>query len=907
MTPLPTPTLAVVIGVTDYLDESIESLPAAQVDAVRFARAIRNWGIPESHIFLFLNAQKKEIDDFFEYLSEREESYKLLFYFSGHGYREASSVPKSYLLFSDSNTRSNFFSLDSAIEKINKLNTTESYILIDACYVRINSLLNPKLEEEIKGQKISRKSFFCLLSSGVQESFESEKEQYGYFTEALLHSLCKIRSSEGSPTQLLSDICKEMEAKGLPLPEMYNIGSQKISFISPAFSSAEKSRWVPRHAFVAKIQDALIQQRGKTVCLIGESGSGKSVIGRLLESEKLKTIYLSFPHLSSKSFDPIDYLALAIKERFRGIFSESASSDLILHQFGKRFPFYLVILDQLERVSPEQLNRLLSLSLRMQFLFISNQSISPSADQEFRKNLVYLEAAPFSYAEGEALIKKILPDCFEKECALIHSASQGNPAKMRKIALSLSKPTAFESGEMEEGLKKAIAAIFSTGFYIDEPLFIKTFNLNETSLSFLKEIGLITHTENGWIPHEYFLSEFQAEEVEIDAQATLDYWCQQIEETPQHVQAAKSLILSVKCFGYQEKVEHFLKMAFYALYPRRKEHLSDFIDGAEIFLSLPKMTETTIFLAEIFLELREFERAYSLLNMPATSEEQSHRARLCQAQGFWRMGRLQESIVLCSEFVEKIKDSSLITHCHFTRGVAHFLKGNWEESLADFTKIYKNSQESHYVGRAQCMLGTILGIRGIDFQRGKEYLESGTRLLVKLKDISGAWMGWNNLGEIFWRHGEYKTASFYLEKALESFHGHEGAQLETLRNLLHLHLRMSGPFSKSVSDLLLEIDSLNWNQSEFFVRMQMYNALSTAYIFRKNNKQALYFLKRAITDTAKHAEHHIYTQANLSLFYHWQGKEEKSKAYLNKTLALAKKGNNPLAVARLENDLALLR
>src|SRR5579885_1377141 len=259
------PTFAIVIGVSHYFQKNIASLPAAQVDAVHFARSLKNWGIPESQIALFLNADAEmdAIDDFFAFLAEKKENYKLLFYFSGHGYRDASSIPKSYLLFHDSYIKDNkcysSLSLDSVIKKISKLSALESYILIDACYLRINSLLNPKLEEEIKGQKISHKSLFCLLSSGVQESFESEKDQYGYFTVALLNSLCKMRTSECSPTQLLNDICKEMKAKSLPFPEMYNIGNQKISFISHSGLASEKHLLVRRYECIAKIQDALIQ------------------------------------------------------------------------------------------------------------------------------------------------------------------------------------------------------------------------------------------------------------------------------------------------------------------------------------------------------------------------------------------------------------------------------------------------------------------------------------------------------------------------------------------------------------------------------------------------------------------------------------------------------------------------
>ncbi len=51
------PTLAVVIGVTRYFHQGIVPLPAAQVDAVHFARALHHWGVDEAGIFLLLNEE----------------------------------------------------------------------------------------------------------------------------------------------------------------------------------------------------------------------------------------------------------------------------------------------------------------------------------------------------------------------------------------------------------------------------------------------------------------------------------------------------------------------------------------------------------------------------------------------------------------------------------------------------------------------------------------------------------------------------------------------------------------------------------------------------------------------------------------------------------------------------------
>ena len=50
-------TIVVAIGISRYQQDSIPCLPAAEMDAIAFARSLRNWGIPESNIHLFQTQQ----------------------------------------------------------------------------------------------------------------------------------------------------------------------------------------------------------------------------------------------------------------------------------------------------------------------------------------------------------------------------------------------------------------------------------------------------------------------------------------------------------------------------------------------------------------------------------------------------------------------------------------------------------------------------------------------------------------------------------------------------------------------------------------------------------------------------------------------------------------------------------
>ncbi|MGA8165145.1 MAG: caspase family protein [Waddliaceae bacterium] len=129
-------TIAIVIGISHYQQKGIPSLPAAERDAVNFARALRNWRISEENIFLLLNqdASKEIVDNFFTMLLAREEHAKFIFYFCGHGHRTQGKMPRSFLMFSDTLLTSdhclNAFSLDGLFERVAKMNMLESYLFI---------------------------------------------------------------------------------------------------------------------------------------------------------------------------------------------------------------------------------------------------------------------------------------------------------------------------------------------------------------------------------------------------------------------------------------------------------------------------------------------------------------------------------------------------------------------------------------------------------------------------------------------------------------------------------------------------------------------------------------------------------------------------------------------------------
>ena len=159
-------TVAIVIGVSQFENSKLETLPGARNDAILFANSLRNWGLEEKdiHLFLDLEASSETIVSCFEQLAALNEPFKLTFCYCGHGSRSLLPHPQSYLHLYDGK-----LSLDELLKSIYRLNAQENYLFIDACHLRINSLVNPELEREIQGKGDSRKSLFCLLSSGIEQ------------------------------------------------------------------------------------------------------------------------------------------------------------------------------------------------------------------------------------------------------------------------------------------------------------------------------------------------------------------------------------------------------------------------------------------------------------------------------------------------------------------------------------------------------------------------------------------------------------------------------------------------------------------------------------------------------------------------------------------------------------------
>lgn len=689
-----TPIYAFVIGISNYLSNDFVPLPAAHSDADHFYRLLIQQGLPPTNIFL-LNTPYVTSEQFFksvEKLTSLMTPFQLLFYFCGHGYRSEGETPLSYLIFSDSEVDQghciNCIQLEMLLQNFCNMKTTALYFFIDACHLRLNSVFNPKLIEEIQGKKESNKALFCLFSSGIFPSYESIQHQYGYFTEALIKALGIIQTDR-SPEALYRLIQKELKKNNLPQPEMYNIGMHTLDV---------------------------------------------------------------FPKISRQQ-------------------------------------------------------------------------------------------------------------------------------------------------STEKEIKRAMGAIYSCGIVIDEALLCTVFDIEMETFKELEYLKYIFYEKGSWQPHDKLIEIVEREGVKLEPKLTKSYWFQQFNELLNHFEAAIHFVMSIQCFGYEPIYDDSLQSAYKILYKKTSQTLEILKKSADIYKNGIE-SKSGRYLAEILIDLQQFELSKAILNIELTSEMTTY----CHL--LWRTGCFFDCIDKATKILETLSNAQTKIPYLWHRGTAHYLIGDWNKAQSDFSYIERYSNNSIYKGRSLCLLGTINGIRGIHFKESKAKIENSIKIVMKNGDTGGAWVCWNNLGEMMGKAGDFGLSQLYLKKALDTSQEVENNNmtLETLRNFVQLELRKPNSSPSLIQVLLEQIELLLTKPIEIFESMQIYNTLCSAYLFLDSPKIAQHYLKKAIPLTVLSKEYHIYTLSNLAKVCKKYKLKEKSNAYFQEALALARAGNNLFAIQELKQD-----
>jgi len=191
-------TKALVIGIGDYRDTTIEQLPGAIEDARAFAEALsRNEDI-EVKIRKNLTLSEMNVE-LSKWSREGEAEDTIILYFAGHGY---TLKDEAYLIPSDANSgyiRDNpdkvAYNLAKGLKELSEnIRAKEVLIIIDACYSGslikgARPLQDVRISEHSIDSLIKEKGYVFLLSSKSNETSGQMDDGRGHFTHYLLKGI----------------------------------------------------------------------------------------------------------------------------------------------------------------------------------------------------------------------------------------------------------------------------------------------------------------------------------------------------------------------------------------------------------------------------------------------------------------------------------------------------------------------------------------------------------------------------------------------------------------------------------------------------------------------------------------------------------------------------------------------
>lgn len=839
-------TFAVVIGISSYESEKLSDLPAAPLDALRFGRALVHYGIPCSQCFFLFEAVtlKQQVEHIVAQLAMESEPFDLIFYFCGHGYRSDVPTPRSYLLFSNSIDHpsgfQNAMNIEDLLLRLCQTKAKDVYLFIDACAIRINSIINPSLQEEMQGNPAVKKGLFCLSSSGIFPSYESARNQAGFFTTNLLKGFSYIRKTGASITTLIHFIRDQLEQLNLPMPEMYNIETSTLSFLKPLPSSIFNGI-IFRRELIAAFQDLLIENPGRKIVIVGDTGSGKTTFAKQLLSKQLRII--SYDSNENKNFLPGTILI------FDEIHSNALEADL--HVF-----------------------------------FHSEDSKLVDCPS--------LRIPPFTIEEVNLLTPEH-PEFFML-------ATSGNPRKIHHLLRQFDRSN--DNYDERQNFQDVLSALYSTGGFIDRNLFLNTFEIEEESLSAIERLGILNQTENGICCHESIVELAEKENLTCQPVVSMQYWAKQCIEIPRDFTSSSHLVKAAIRFGYSPSHDSDLEMAFRTLYSHGEKGQELLGNAAKIYFDQKTVTSSMLFLIEVLLTLGKTTLAQRLLSEKHCDPSHDLQAKITYHHTLWRLGFFRECIDSISRTITSLSPTKSPFAIYLHRAACHFFLGNWDEAKRDFSFILKKSKNPYFIGRAKILLGTIDGLRGHHIAKNQELILQGVRNLLRENDTMGAWIGWNNLGEILCKAGQATTSKYYLEKALDIALEcqHKTLVVETLRNLLSWQLHSADANKAEMFRLLTDIENLIQVDCEIIELLQVYNTLSTCELYLGNEERSKLYLRKSLSKTKISKEYHIYSLANLSHLLRSKGLEAKADHFFQKALKLAKNGNNLFAIRQIERE-----
>ncbi len=916
-------TTAIIVGISNYKDPEFEAIPGAQGDARRFAASLTSWGLPKEWVHLILNEEATKaniVKAFYDSKSSFDSAAKLIFYFAGHGMRETDKIkgmPESALILHDTQDEdllSTGLRLVELMQLIRILKPAQVFLFIDACSLRLDQIEHPLNDREILSTTNSR-GLFCLLSSGINKSYEDARLKYGFFTNALLKSLAELRhDKEANCHTIARKVAIALQEQELPPPEVYHIGSENIWPLDSHYEQAQGSikdtnTIVQRREALAILQDHLVSSPDPVIWMWGEGGLGKTIIAEQLTQKNAYTLYISIRSgpLGNVMQSLIEQVCLQKSELFFNRPLETSLCHALSH-VSAHYLDTILIVDHLDRLLSHDLEMLIGEvdKISIPSILISRYPCPKNLFLNRTSRVLDWRASPLNLKEIEQIARKCQID--GSISTILLNASDGNALRVRRMLMKISGYDALSQDHITDEFIKIMTAIVACGGFIDEILFCNTFEIKSSTLVTLERLGLIRYIKEGCFPHDNLIEMVEENKWPLDIAKACHYWNLQVNQTPNNRSACRSLVLLASQMEDCTDLKSALGFCLETL--NEKENISFIIDLVQIF-KRENWEDLLLKATDYLLDHEEYILGGEILKILSHSSNRSikHHAIKNEARRLVWIGLYGDCIRLYEAFLSKPLSTSILVSMRNTIGICYFFQGDLDKAMSFFKQNIQcqGKKEEREVGIAKHMAGLIMTYRGESIAEAKQYLEASLHIFESTKFYMWVVVAFNGLGDLSYRLHQWHQALYYFKKALEIVEAlqNNACKLFTLRNITRVYLRLYGTGSKELSTCVEEMETLISSMKQmgsFWAIMWAQNTLATIYAHRKEVHKLHMIMEEVTPVTVNFKEIYIFTLANLGHLAALKRDYDESKSYYLQAFALAKQMNHTFAMQEIKQD-----
>ena len=431
--------------------------------------------------------------------------------------------------------------------------------------------------------------------------------------------------------------------------------------------------------------------------------------------------------------------------------------------------------------------------------------------------------------------------------------------------------------------KKAAAAVAATGGYVDETLFRKVFGLDLAALEWLNNSGLLSFVSDHYAAHDELRLLQRKRTVRLTNLAR-KYWSEQVTATPQHLWACRSLLSFVGRSGYDRLIDSVILEAARTLIQINDSGTDSTGDNRNSQLWGSRLPRRNIYCGRSGAHRATRRGRYICSShwRNRLSKNTNLQLNLILSERYLWSGDFDKAESLVKSIFDMNERPELKARAHLNLGLIFFFKGLWDRALSELTSINRALLKPRTAGWMQMIEGTIRGIRG----QGTSVLQHAIQLLQASNDEVGLAIGLNNLGELRWRTGDFRSALVCLTKALElcRVRGDRATELDAERNLVNLYLRIGETKSFELTEHITKLNALLSEVPDKTEHMQAWNTLATVALFQGEQALAAEYIAKAHQYTKNNVEYHIYTLVNESFLNCIQGKLAAEPVCLPKLL-----------------------